>query len=150
MNTYKISKAWPIWPCLVSVTLVIFLAFGCSKETKTNPERTVKIAALLPISGPNAAQGIGMMNSCEAAIRDINDSKALGNIHLELMDRLGLANADMVGASIGGWIAAEMASKSPERFKKLVLVSPVGVKVGRTDKLDIAVAMHGAWMSSRE
>ncbi len=30
-----------------------------------------------------------------------------------------------------------MASKSPERFRKLVLVAPVGVKTGSVEKLDI-------------
>jgi pimeloyl-ACP methyl ester carboxylesterase len=32
---------------------------------------------------------------------------------------------------------AEMATKSPERFRRLVLVGPVGIKVGPSDKLDI-------------
>jgi pimeloyl-ACP methyl ester carboxylesterase len=53
------------------------------------------------------------------------------------MDRLGIERVDLVGASIGGWIAAEMATKAPERFKKVVLVAPVGVKTGPIDKLDI-------------
>ena len=53
------------------------------------------------------------------------------------MDRLGLERVDLVGCSIGGWIAAEMATKAPERFDKLVLVGPVGVKTGPVDKLDI-------------
>ena len=44
---------------------------------------------------------------------------------------------DMIGCSIGGWIAAEMATKAPERFERLVMVGPVGVKVGPADKLDI-------------
>jgi pimeloyl-ACP methyl ester carboxylesterase len=61
----------------------------------------------------------------------------IAHIYLELMDRLGLARVDCVGCSIGGWIAAEMASKAPERFRKLVLVAPVGVKTGPVDKLDI-------------
>jgi pimeloyl-ACP methyl ester carboxylesterase len=61
----------------------------------------------------------------------------IAHIHLELMDKLGLAKVDLVGCSIGGWIAAEMASKAPERFRKLVLVAPVGVKTGSVDKLDI-------------
>ena len=43
----------------------------------------------------------------------------------------------MVGCSVGGWIAAEMATKAPERFNRLVMVGPVGVKVGPPDKLDI-------------
>ncbi|SRR3954462_7656534 len=58
-------------------------------------------------------------------------------VYLELMDALKLPTADLVGCSIGGWIAAEMASKAPERFRKLVLVGPVGVKTGPLDKLDI-------------
>jgi pimeloyl-ACP methyl ester carboxylesterase len=58
-------------------------------------------------------------------------------IYLELMDRLGLDTVDLVGASLGGWIAAEMATKAPERFSKLVLAAPVGVKTGPADRLDV-------------
>ena len=61
----------------------------------------------------------------------------IAHIYLELMDRLGLAKVDLVACSIGGWIAGEMASKAPERFRKAVLVAPVGVKTGSSDKLDI-------------
>jgi pimeloyl-ACP methyl ester carboxylesterase len=61
----------------------------------------------------------------------------IAHLYLELMDRLELKRARMVGCSIGGWIAAELATKSPERVEKLVLVGPVGVKTGSRDKLDI-------------
>ena len=61
----------------------------------------------------------------------------IAHIYLELMDRLGLKRTDVVGLSIGGWIAAELATKVPERFGRLVLIGPVGVKTGRPDKLDI-------------
>jgi pimeloyl-ACP methyl ester carboxylesterase len=61
----------------------------------------------------------------------------IAHLYLELMDRLDLRDLDVVGCSIGGWIAAEMATKSPERIRRLVLVSPVGIKVGPADKLDI-------------
>ena len=44
---------------------------------------------------------------------------------------------DLIGCSIGGWIAAEIATKAPERVRRLVLVGPVGVKTGPTDQLDI-------------
>ena len=53
------------------------------------------------------------------------------------MDRLGLTRVDLVGFSIGGWIAAEIATKVPERLERLVLIGPVGVKTGTPDKLDI-------------
>jgi pimeloyl-ACP methyl ester carboxylesterase len=53
------------------------------------------------------------------------------------MDRLGLMRADLVGFSIGGWIAAEIASKVSERLARLALIGPVGVKTGQPDKLDV-------------
>ena len=58
-------------------------------------------------------------------------------VHLALMDRLALPQVDVIGCSIGGWIAAEIATKAPERVRKMVLVAPEGVKVGPADRLDI-------------
>ena len=58
-------------------------------------------------------------------------------IYLELLDHLRLATVDLVACSIGGWIAAEMATKAPHRFRRIVLSAPVGVKTGPTDRLDI-------------
>ena len=61
----------------------------------------------------------------------------IAHIHLEFMDRLGLSKVDLIGCSLGGWIANEMATKTPERIRRLALVGPVGVKTGKPDKLDI-------------
>jgi len=61
----------------------------------------------------------------------------IAHIHLELLDRLGLHQVDLIGTSVGGWIAAEMATKTPERFAHLVLIGPVGVKTGPVDRLDV-------------
>jgi len=61
----------------------------------------------------------------------------IAHLYLELLDKLNLRETDVVGCSIGGWIAAEMATKAPERIRRLVMVGPVGVKVGPADKLDI-------------
>lgn len=58
-------------------------------------------------------------------------------LYLELLAQLGDAQFDLIGCSLGGWIAAELASMVPERFRRLVLVGPVGVKLGSRDTLDI-------------
>jgi pimeloyl-ACP methyl ester carboxylesterase len=58
-------------------------------------------------------------------------------VYLELLDRLNIRQLDVIGCSIGGWIAAELATKSPERVRRLALVGPVGVKTGPVDRLDI-------------
>jgi pimeloyl-ACP methyl ester carboxylesterase len=59
------------------------------------------------------------------------------HIYLELMERLGLNSIDLMGCSIGGWIAADIATKVPEKVRRLVMVGPVGVKTGSVDKLDV-------------
>jgi pimeloyl-ACP methyl ester carboxylesterase len=74
----------------------------------------------------------------KSALPDWLDSvDDIAHVYLELLDRLDLRQTDVVGTSLGGWIAAEMATKVPERIRRLVLVGPVGVKVGRPDKPDI-------------
>ena len=45
-------------------------------------------------------------------------------IYLELLDHLNLHQVDLIGCSIGGWIAAELATKAPERVHRLVMVGP--------------------------
>jgi pimeloyl-ACP methyl ester carboxylesterase len=49
--------------------------------------------------------------------------------YLDLLDALGLARVHLVGASLGGWIAAEMATMASHRLDSLVLIDPVGIKV---------------------
>ena len=61
----------------------------------------------------------------------------IAHLYLELMDSRSLARVDVVGCSLGGWIAAEIATKTPERIGRLALVGPVGVKLGPSNKLDI-------------
>lgn len=61
----------------------------------------------------------------------------IAHVYLELLDVMKLDKVDVIGASIGGWIAAEIATKVPERLRKLVMIGPVGIKVGPSDKLDI-------------
>ncbi len=59
------------------------------------------------------------------------------HIHLELMEALDLRDVTLVGASIGGWTAADLATKNQSRLARIILVAPVGIKVGPREKLDI-------------
>jgi pimeloyl-ACP methyl ester carboxylesterase len=67
----------------------------------------------------------------------IDSVEDFAHIHLELIGRLKLNGAILIGHSIGGWTAAEMATKSTAAVDKLVLIAPVGIKVGPVDRLDI-------------
>ena len=48
--------------------------------------------------------------------------------YLEALDELGLDQVNVVGFSLGGWIAAEMATMCPHQFKRLVLVGAPGIR----------------------
>lgn len=48
---------------------------------------------------------------------------------LDVLDALELAAPAVIGLSLGAWMAAELATRSPERVGKLVLVSPVGLHI---------------------
>ncbi len=57
--------------------------------------------------------------------------------YMDLFDRLGLAGFDLVGFSLGAWIAAEYAVRQPERLKHLVLVGPAGLVDKQTPAPDL-------------
>jgi pimeloyl-ACP methyl ester carboxylesterase len=67
-------------------------------------------------------------------IRDIED---LVVHYLAYMDRLGWESVNVLGLSLGGWIAAEIAARYPERVAKLVLVSSVGIWICEKPITDI-------------
>jgi pimeloyl-ACP methyl ester carboxylesterase len=62
----------------------------------------------------------------------------LAYFYLDLLDELDLKDVTLVGVSLGGWIAAEMAVKSTARMARVVLADPVGIKVGSRETRDIA------------
>lgn len=49
--------------------------------------------------------------------------------YLDLLDALSLDRVHLVGASFGGWIAAEVAVMASPRLASLTLIDPVGIKV---------------------
>src|SRR5215831_3950378 len=53
----------------------------------------------------------------------------LAALYRELLDRLGLHDVTVIGNSIGGWIAAELALLGSARISGLVLVDAVGIEV---------------------
>src|SRR5260221_7071176 len=60
----------------------------------------------------------------------------LVHLYREVLDGLP-GNAVMIGFSFGGWIAAEVASGGHPKLGRLVLVDPVGIKLGGREERDI-------------
>jgi pimeloyl-ACP methyl ester carboxylesterase len=59
------------------------------------------------------------------------------DFYLEFLDHFKIQRVPIVGFSMGGWIAAELAATCPERIAKLVLVDAVGLKVEGAEIADI-------------
>jgi pimeloyl-ACP methyl ester carboxylesterase len=62
----------------------------------------------------------------------------LAYLYLDWLDRLDAPEVVLVGLQFGGWLAAEIAVRSCSRLSHVVLVDPVGIKVGGREDRDIA------------
>lgn len=62
---------------LFTLTVVLFLALATSAFGTGQAEKTVKLAFIGPLTGPNAAQGLRARNSFELAVRQANESGQL-------------------------------------------------------------------------
>jgi 2-hydroxy-6-oxonona-2,4-dienedioate hydrolase len=58
---------------------------------------------------------------------------------LAVLDALGLARADLVGQSLGGWTAALLALRAPHRVRRLALIEPAGLQPESERLADAAV-----------
>ncbi len=57
--------------------------------------------------------------------------------YLELLERLDLRDVMVIGSSMGGWIAAEMAVRDTTRLSSIVLVDAAGIQVEGHDIVDV-------------
>ena len=53
----------------------------------------------------------------------------LANFYLEFIDKLGLKGIHLVGNSLGGWIAADLAVRNTTPLRTLTLLAPAGIHV---------------------
>jgi pimeloyl-ACP methyl ester carboxylesterase len=53
----------------------------------------------------------------------------LAFFYLDLLDELGLGRVSVIGSSLGGWIAADLATIEPGRVERLVLIGAAGLRV---------------------
>jgi pimeloyl-ACP methyl ester carboxylesterase len=69
----------------------------------------------------------GFGSSDEPAwIRDVPD---MAMYYLDFLDELGIDGVHLIGHSLGGWIAAELAVRNATRLKSLTLLAPAGIRV---------------------
>lgn len=64
-----------------------------------------------------------------APLPEVEDMTDLVYHYLDVVDRLGLKRPHVVGASFGGWLAAELAVAAPHVVGSLTLLSPAGLRL---------------------
>ena len=69
--------------------------------------------------GFGESEGIEQIDSMEDAVFHL----------LDVWELLDLAQPTVLGCSLGGWMALELATRYPERVGRMVLVNPVGIRV---------------------
>lgn len=67
----------------------------------------------------------------------ISDVRDLASAYARFVREQELAPIDVIGFSLGGWVAAEMAVADPKLFRKMVLVAPTGVRPPQGEILDL-------------
>lgn len=60
--------------------------------------------------------------------------------YLALLDDLGVQQAIVMGHSVGGWIAAELATWDPRRVSRLILSAPAGLRRDGVQQPDLFAA----------
>jgi pimeloyl-ACP methyl ester carboxylesterase len=69
--------------------------------------------------------------------QDFDTIYDLVHLYLALLDQLPYEKVTLMGLSFGGWLAAEVAVASCHRIANLILVDPVGIKLGGREERDI-------------
>ena len=64
-----------------------------------------------------------------AGLEDFDDVEDYVWHLVDLLPAQGLAQVDLVGHSLGGWFATELALRRPELVRRMVLLAPLGVHV---------------------
>lgn len=75
---------------------------------------------------------------------DFDKMYDLVHLYLDLLETLPHDKVTLIGFSFGGWLAAEIAAASCHRLKRLILVDPLGIKLGDRESRDILDLFNSA------
>jgi pimeloyl-ACP methyl ester carboxylesterase len=78
-------------------------------------------------------------------VRNIRD---LAGFYQRVIQERGLAPVKVIGFSMGGWVAAEMAACNARQFSRMVLVAPTGIRPPQGDIMDMFVVTARAYLDA--
>jgi pimeloyl-ACP methyl ester carboxylesterase len=98
--------------------LYLHSAYGENLWLPFHQELAKKFRVIAP-AHPGFAQTEGF--------EDIDSMEDMIFHYVDLLDQLGQDRINIAGVSLGGWIAAEFATRYPDRVKRLALATPAGL-----------------------
>ncbi len=68
--------------------------------------------------------------------RGSTPSSDLANFYLDFLDQLDLRGVHLIGSSLGGWVAAELAVRNATRLASLTLIGAAGIHLKDVEQVD--------------
>ena len=78
----------------------------------------------------------------------ISNVRDLAGFYSRMVRQLALGPVDIIGFSLGGWIAAEMAAADAKQFRTMTLVAPGGVRPPEGEILDLFIVTARAYLDA--
>ena len=78
----------------------------------------------------------------------IRNMRDMAGWYLHALDELELGQVNVMGFSLGGWLAAEIATMCPHHFNKLVLVGATGIMPPSGEIFDMFLVMPNEYLAA--
>ena len=78
----------------------------------------------------------------------VNNVRDLAGFYAQVIQDRSLAPANVIGFSLGGWVAAEMAAANAAQFRRLVLVGATGMRPPEGDIKDMFIVTARAYLDA--
>lgn len=78
----------------------------------------------------------------------ISGVRDLAGFYSRMLNEMALGPVDVIGFSLGGWIAAEMAAADAGQFRTMTLVAPGGVRPPEGEILDLFIVTARAYLDA--
>ena len=72
----------------------------------------------------------------------------LAGFYSRMLRDMALGPVDVIGFSLGGWIAAEMAAADSNQFRRMALVAPMGLRPPEGEIMDMFVVTARAYLNA--
>ena len=78
----------------------------------------------------------------------VSSVRDLAGFYSRMLREMALGPVDVIGFSLGGWIAAEMAAADAGQFRRMALVAPTGIRPPEGEILDLFIVTARAYLDA--